>query len=69
MELTVGDRATASFGGKKIPVADIAIDAARKWLRKNMRFVDPDQHLKYRVKLARGSEELTDIFVRPGKVA
>ena len=68
MELTIGDRATFKCGGRKVPVADISIDAARTWLKKNMRFVDPDRHLKYRVMLAPGSEELIDIFVRPGKV-
>lgn len=68
MELTIGDRATFRAAGWKIPVADIAVDAARKWIRDNLRFVDPEKHLKYRVVLAPGSEELTDIFFRPGKV-
>jgi S-adenosylmethionine synthetase len=68
MELTIGDRATFSAAGKEIPVADIAVDAAKAWMRENMRFVDPARHLKYRVVLAPGSEELTDIFLRPGKV-
>src|SRR5512147_1971673 len=68
MELIIGDRATFTAGGKKVPVADIAVDAAKGWLRKNMRFLDPDKHLKYRVVLAPGSEELTDIFARPGEV-
>ena len=66
MELTIGDRATFSFKGKKIPVADIAVEAARAWVKQHMRFVDPRKHLKYRVALAPGSEELTDIFARPG---
>jgi S-adenosylmethionine synthetase len=66
MELTIGDRATFSAGAKKIPVADIAVEAARAWLKQNMRFVDPRKHLKYRVVLAPGSEELADIFSRPG---
>lgn len=68
MELTIGDRATFSAGGKTIPVADIAIDAAKKWIAGNLRFVDPERHLRFRVVLAPGSEELTDIFLRPGKV-
>ncbi|MCG2709666.1 MAG: methionine adenosyltransferase [Thermodesulfovibrionales bacterium] len=68
MELTIGDRATFRVGGKKIPVAEIAISAAKKWLKGNLRFVDPERHLKYRIVLAPGSEELTDIFLRKGKV-
>ncbi len=68
MELTIGDRATFRAAGKKIPVDDIAVAAARRWIKDNMRFVDPERHVKYRVVLAPGSEELTDIFMRPGKV-
>jgi S-adenosylmethionine synthetase len=68
MELIIGDRATFTAGGRTVPVADIAIDAVKAWLRRNMRFVDPERHLRYRVVLAQGSEELTDIFARPGKV-
>ncbi|HEX9021986.1 MAG TPA: methionine adenosyltransferase, partial [Nitrospirota bacterium] len=68
MELTIGDRATSEAGGKRIPVNEIAVDAARAWLAKNMRYVDPVRHLTYRAVLAQGSEELTDIFSRPGAV-
>ncbi|MGB9716555.1 MAG: methionine adenosyltransferase [Thermodesulfovibrionales bacterium] len=68
MELIIGDRATFIASGKKIPVKDISIEAAKKWFKENIRFVDPEKHLKYRVVLAPGSEELTDIFLRKGKV-
>ncbi|HBR22297.1 MAG TPA: methionine adenosyltransferase [Nitrospiraceae bacterium] len=68
MELTIGDRATFRAGNKEIPVTDIAVSAAKKWLKWNMRFVDPERHLKYRIVLAPGSEELTDIFLRKGRV-
>lgn len=68
MELIIGDRATFKAAGEKIPVAEIAIDAAKKWIKDNLRFVDPEKHLKYRVVLAPGSEELTNIFLMPGKV-
>jgi S-adenosylmethionine synthetase len=68
MELTIGDRATLKAAGKVVPVADVAVHAAKKWIKENLRFVDPEKHLKYRVILAPGSEELTDIFSRPGKV-
>jgi len=68
MELIIGDRATFSTGGKKIDVAGIAVDASKKWIENNLRFVEPDRHMKYKVVLAPGSEELTDIFQRKGKV-
>src|SRR5689334_1615572 len=49
MELIIGDRATFTAGGKTLPVADIAIAAAKKWLAGHLRFVDPERHLNYRV--------------------
>lgn len=68
MELIIGDRAIFSAGGKKIPVADIAVNAAKRWISHNLRFVDPEKHIRYRVVLAPGSEELRDIFSRSGAV-
>lgn len=68
MELTIGDRATFSLDGKEIPVREIALAAAKEWIGKNLRHVDPERHLEYRFKLAPGSQELTDIFVRAGEV-
>jgi S-adenosylmethionine synthetase len=68
MELTIGDRATFSAAGREIPVQEIALKAARGWIGRHLRFVDPELHVKYRIKLAPGSQELTDIFERPGEV-
>ena len=68
MELAIGDRATFGVAGRYLPVEEIAVEAAHIWIRKNLRFVDPDQHLRCRVLLSPGSEELVDIFARPGNV-
>ena len=68
MELIIGDRATYRVGDREVPVDAIAVAAAKKWLRENLRHVDPESHLRYRLVLAPGSEELTDIFARPGAV-
>lgn len=42
MELIIGDRATFGVAGRQIPVADIAVGAAKQWIKGNIRFVDPD---------------------------
>ncbi|MDD2337700.1 MAG: methionine adenosyltransferase [Geobacteraceae bacterium] len=68
MELIIGDRATFDVPGKTLPITEIAIDAARRWIRQHLRFLDPDNDITYRVVLAPGSDELTDIFSRPGTV-
>jgi S-adenosylmethionine synthetase len=68
IELIIGDRATSDIPGMTLPVPEIAIDAARHWIREHLRFVDPIKDVNYRVVLAPGSDELTDIFSRPGAV-
>jgi S-adenosylmethionine synthetase len=64
MLLIFGDRATFEADGKRVPVEDIAIQTAKDWLKKNLRFVDPDLHMRYQVELKPGSQGLTDIFRR-----
>ncbi len=68
IELIIGDRATFDVPGKRLPVKEIAIDAAQRWIREHLRFVNPVLDVTYRVVLSPGSEELTDIFSRPGVV-
>jgi S-adenosylmethionine synthetase len=68
MLFVFGDRATSEFDGTKIDIDEIAISAAKGWFKKNMRFVDPEKHVKYQVELKPGSVGLTDIFKRKGKV-
>jgi S-adenosylmethionine synthetase len=64
MELVIGDRATSRVGDISVPIDEIAVESAKAWVRAHLRHVDPDRHLHYRVVLAQGSEELTDIFRR-----
>lgn len=64
MRLVFGDRATAEYKGKRIDVGAVAIESAKEWLRQNLRFVDPEQHIVFQNELKEGSPELTDIFER-----
>ncbi len=68
MELVIGDRATFKAGRKKIPVAEIADEAIRRWVGENLRSVDPERHIRTRVVLKPGSVELADIFSERGRV-
>jgi len=68
MQLIIGDRATFKMRDVNIPVKEVAIETSKKWFVDNLRFVDPDNDILYRTALAQGSEELTDIFLRPGVV-
>ncbi len=64
MRLVFGDRAVYEFKGKKVPVEEIATETAKKWLRENLRFVDPEEHIIFQNEIKPGSPELTDIFER-----
>ncbi len=66
MELVIGDRATFRVGKVRVPIKEIAVEAAKEWFRKSLRHVDPNRHLRYRVVLSEGSDELADIFQREG---
>ncbi len=68
MLLILGDRATNKANGVTIPVEELALKAAKEWLRNHLRFVDPEKHIRYQVELKPGSPELVDIFSRKGQV-
>lgn len=68
MLLIFGDRATKEVEGTRISVKDIAVHAAKNWVKENLRFVDPEKHMRYQVELRPGSAALTDIFKRKGRV-
>jgi len=67
MLFVFGDRATSEFENTKINISEIATNAAKEWFRKNMRFIDPEKHVKYQVEIKPGSIGLVDIFKRRGK--
>jgi S-adenosylmethionine synthetase len=68
MLFVLGDRATSQIDTLKIDVNEIAINAAKKWFKENLRFVDPEKDVRYQVELKPGSVGLVDIFKRKGKV-
>jgi S-adenosylmethionine synthetase len=68
MLFVFGDRATAQIDGEKIDIDQIAIRTAKEWFRNNMRFVDPEKHVRYQNEIKPGSVGLTDIFKRKGHV-
>jgi len=64
MRFIFGDRATAECGGKRLDVSAIAEAGAKAWLRRHLRFVDPERHMIFQSELKEGSPELTDLFAR-----
>jgi S-adenosylmethionine synthetase len=68
MRLIFGDRATFTVGDVEVPVDQIAIETAKDWFKRKMRFVDPEKNVTYQVEIQPGSSALVDIFKRKGKV-
>ncbi len=65
--LILAGRATNSVKNQSIPVNEIAVETAKEWFRKNMRFVDVTNHLQITSKIGSGSTDLTELFSRFSK--
>ena len=66
MRIIYGDRATFNVGDEQVPVNEIAIHSTKEWLRRNMRFIDPDIHVEFQSEIKPGAASLQDIFERRG---
>jgi len=65
--IVYGDRATFEVEGERVPVEDIVKKSTKDWFKRKLRYVDPDEHLKYQVEVQPGAASLQDIFARKGK--
>jgi len=45
-----------------VPVGRIVVEAVKKWIRENMRFLDPDKHVIVDYKIGKGSVDLVKVF-------
>lgn len=68
LELYIAGQAATEFKGKRIPVDEIAIQAAKDWLQGHLRFLDVAKHVKIFPKIRTGSADLIELFHR-SKVA
>jgi len=67
MLFVFGDRATFRVGDDEIHVDEIAERSAKHWFSENLRFVDPEKHVRYQSQIKPGSIALQDIFDRRGE--
>lgn len=68
MKFVVGDRATYFIGKEKIDVDKIVEKAVKGWIKKNLRFVNPEKHLIVQNELKRVSVALASIFKTKKKI-
>ena len=66
IEIYLAGRATASAGGKDVPVAEIAIEGARRWLGDHLHALDVDRHTRIHPVIHPGSADLQGLFKRGG---
>ena len=67
ISLIIAGRATAQVKDKKIPVEDIAIETAKKWLKKHIRHLNVTKDIRITSKIRPGSTDLVELFQRFGK--
>ncbi len=68
IEVILTGRATKEYGGVSIPVDEIAVKAARDYLKEKTRFLDIDREVIFQSKIVKGSDDLKDVFDRAGDV-
>ncbi|MBD3387488.1 MAG: methionine adenosyltransferase [Candidatus Altiarchaeales archaeon] len=66
MYILLSGRATTQVGDDVIPVGEIAIEAARKYLKENFRNIDVDTSVILDQKIGMGSSDLRSVFGRKG---
>lgn len=67
ISLIIAGRATCQIKDKKIPVEEIAVETAKKWIRKNIRHLDVSKDMLVSSKIRPGSADLVELFNRFGK--
>jgi len=58
IRIQIAGRGTPAFQGQKVPMDDIAVEAAKQHVRETMRYLDPDRHMVIDSYAGRGAEEL-----------
>ena len=64
IEIYLAGRATHVVRGTKVPVEELAVESCRAWLRKHIRNLDVDQHVRLHCRVRPGSGDLVDVFLR-----
>jgi S-adenosylmethionine synthetase len=64
IDIYLAGRATAEFEGVTIPVEELAIEESRRWLRANLRHLDPERHVRIHPRIRPTSPDLAALFAR-----
>lgn len=64
IDIYLAGRATAEFEGVTVPVEELAIEESRRWLRANLRHLDPERHVRIHPRIRPTSPDLAALFLR-----
>jgi len=64
IELFLAGRATGEFRGIRIPLEEIAAESTRAWLKRNLRALDSQRHVRIHCLLRPSSSALAELFLR-----
>ena len=64
IELYLAGRAVMELGQESLPVEEIAVEAARRWLREHLHALDPERHVRIRSLVRPGSADLVELYTR-----
>jgi len=64
IEIYLVGRALREKDGQPLPVEEIAIEVTRRWIKENIRNLDPDRHIIVKPRIKPGSKDLVDLFLR-----
>lgn len=62
MHLIVAGRAVESVGKEKVPLEEIARETTNRWLKEQLRFIEPEKNVIVETKIRTGSAELLSTF-------
>jgi S-adenosylmethionine synthetase len=63
-ELFLAGRATLGVDEVKVPVAELAQETCREWLRDHFHALDPERHIRIRCLIHPGSADLVELYTR-----
>ncbi|HLB80056.1 MAG TPA: methionine adenosyltransferase, partial [Dongiaceae bacterium] len=64
IDFYLAGRATTDYKGVTVPVAELAVEACRGWLRRNLRTLDAERHFRVHCLIRPGSVDLAELFER-----
>jgi S-adenosylmethionine synthetase len=64
IDIYLAGRAVRRHGGVAVPVAEIAVETCRTWLRWNIHALDVERHARFHCLIRPGSVDLTELFAR-----